>query len=248
MPVSASQVQEVGARDDTTSPAAAGSVAKSNQVGDSTSPCNNAFSVNPEPHEEFLPCINPSALELACRSTVEKLVPRKSEEHTRSEIGELIQQWRECGQLADIESYSLSVPPSLTSSIVELSAFLTRSSANYIMTLEGPEVHIQVAKAYCIYSWIANSITFDRQLWQAYQSGDDNLSLESNTQAEHVLEKRVTVSNGYANLFKSLANESGLAVEVIHGNIKAWKSQSMESPENDFEASKNNTHTWNSVS
>lgn len=226
-----------------TSPA--GSEDNSEQAGDSI---NRVFSVNPEPHKEFLPCNSQSAMELACRSTVEKLVPRKSEEIARKEIQEVLQQWKERGQLADIESYSLSVPPSLTRSIVDLSDFLTRSSAEYIKAIEGPEVHTQLAKAYCIYSWIANNITFDRHLWQAYQSGDDNLSLDNNIQAEHVLENRTAVSNGYANLFKSLANKCGMMVEVVHGNIKTWKSQSSESPENDFEASRKNAHTWNFVS
>lgn len=206
------------------------------------------FTVDPEPHEEFLPCPSPSAVELACRSTVEKLVPRKSEEMARKEIQQVLQRWKEGGQLANIEGYSLSVPSSLTSSIVDLAGFLTKSSADYIKAIEGPEIHIQVAKAYCIYCWIANNITFDRHLWQVYQSqGDDNLSLDD-THADHALERRTAVSSGYANLFKSLANECGMVVEVIHGNIKVWKSQSSESPENDFEPSRKNMHSWNVVS
>jgi hypothetical protein len=213
----------------------------SDQAGDST---RHMFTVDPEPHKEFLPYLSPSAVELVCRSTVENLAPRKSEESARKEIEEVFQRWKEGGQLADIESYSLSIPPSLTRSVVDLSRFLTKSSA--YNSIEGPELHAQMAKAYCIYCWIANNITFDRQLWQAYQSGDNNLSLD-NSQAEQVLERRTAVSSGYANLFKSLAGECGMMVEVVHGNIKMWKSQSSESPQNDFEASRKNIHTWNLV-
>ena len=231
-------------REDSATTSTAGSEDDSDTAGDSMS---RIFRVNPEPHKEFLPCLSPSAMELACRSTVEKLVPRKSEENARKDIQEVFQRWKEGGQLADIESYSLNVPPSLTTSIVDLSGFLTKSSADYIKAIEGPELHTHIAKAYCIYCWIANNITFDRHLWQAYQSGGDKLNLDCDTQAECVLERRTTVSSGYANLFKSLANECGMMVEVVDGNIKVWKSQSSESPGNEFEASRKNTHTWNLV-
>lgn len=216
----------------------------SDQAGN---PTRRVFTVDPEPHKEFLPCHSPSAVELACRSTVEKLIPRKSDESSRKEVQEVFQQWKEGGQLADIESYSLSIPPPLTRSIVDLSRFLTKSTAYNIKEIEDSELHTQMAKAYCIYCWVANNITFDRELWQVYQSGDDNLSLDD-SQAERVLERRRAVSSGYANLFKSLADECGMMVEVVHGNIKVWKSQSSESPENNFEASRKNVHTWNFVS
>lgn len=222
----------------------AGNEDNGDQAGGLTS---RAFTVDPEPHKEFLPSISPSAVELACRSTVEKLVPRKAEEIARKEVHEALQRWKDGGQLADIESYSLSVPPSLTRSIEDLSGFLTKSSADYLKAIDGPELHTQIAKAYCIYCWIANNITFDRDLWQAYQSGVDSWSLDD-SQAEHVLKRRTAVSNGYANLFKSLATECGMMVEVVHGNIKAWRSQSAETPENDFQVSRKNVHTWNLVS
>ena len=141
----------------------------------------------------------------------------------------------------------VSTPPSLTRSIPELSEFLTRNSANYVMAIEGNDLHIQVAKAYCIYSWIANNISYDRQLWQAYQFGDEN-SFEHSTQAENVLDRCMTVSKGYANLFYSLASKSGLMVEVIHGNIKGWKSQSPTRSKTVFKPSRENAHTWNLVS
>lgn len=205
------------------------------------------FRVNPEPHEEFFPTYSPTALELKCRSTIAKLGPRSSEESARKEMEELIRQWRESGKLADIESYSLSTPPSQSRSITELSEYLTRSTSNYVKAMEGNELHIQVAKAYCIYSWIAHNITYDSQLWQAYQFGDDS-SLQHSTRAEQVIDRRMTVSSGYANLFKSIASASGLKVEVICGNIKEWKTLTMSSPKEDFKASRNNTHAWNSVS
>lgn len=207
------------------------------------------FTVNPDPHENFMPTSYPSALELKCRSAIEKIALRHSEEPARKEMKELIQHWREGGQLADIESYSLNAPPSRCTSITELSEYLTSSNSSYIRAIEGNILHLQVAKAYCIYSWIANNITYDNQLWQTYQSTGDSTSLERNTRPDEVLERRTTVSNGYANLFKSLAGKSGLKVEVIQGNTKEWwKSQSVLSPEYDFKLSSLNSHAWNSVS
>ena len=206
----------------------------------------DTFTVTPDPHSEFLPRYGPSALELKCRSTIANLVS-SSIETARKKIDDLIQYWKKSGQLADIESYSCTTPPSLSTTTTELSEYLTRSSCNYIKSFEGNMVHVQVAKAYCIYSWIANNITYDNELWQAYKLGDEN-SLHNKTQAEKVLERRMTVSYGYANLFKSLASKSELKVEVIWGNIKNWKSQSLSCHENEFELSRENAHAWNSVS
>ena len=222
-------------------------VENENETQDTVTSAGTGFNINIEPHKEFFPSISPSALELKSQMTVEKLAPHHKEESARREIEELIQHWNDCGQLADIESYSHSTPPSLTRSIPELSEFLTRNNANYVKAIEGNDLHIQVAKAYCIYSWIANNISYDRQLWQAYQFGDEN-SFEHSTQAENVLDRCMTVSKGYANLFYSLASKSGLMVEVIHGNIKGWKSQSPTRSKTAFKPSRENAHTWNLVS
>ena len=234
----------VSPRNEATTSITASSEDSSDQAGNPTS---RVFTVDPEPHKEFLPCHSPSAVELACQSTIEKLVPRKSEESLRKEVQEVFQRWKEGGQLADIESYSLSIPPSFTRSVVDLSRFLTKSTAYNIREIEDSELHTQMAKAYCIYCWVSNNITWDRELWQVYQSGDNNLSLDDSL-TERVLERRRAVSSGYANLFKSLVDECGMIAEVVHGNIKVWKSQSLESSENDFEASRKNMHTWNFVS
>ena len=206
------------------------------------------FVVSPEPHAEFLPSLKPSPLEVKCRSIVAQLAPRKSEEAARRELAELIQQWENSGQLADIESYSLSAPASLSNSINKLSEYLTQSSSSYAQAVGSNELHLQVAKAYCIYAWVAKNIKFDGQHWQAHQSQDTN-SLEHSTQAEKVLKARMTVSLGYANLFKSLASVSGLKAEVIQGNLKDWRSRSssMASSIHSFQASSVNAHAWNLV-
>ena len=212
---------------------------------------HNTFKVDPVPHTTFAPDSQPSELELQCQATVAELTLLSSEESTRKEVEELLQQWEESGQLAGIEAHALRIPQSQTTTITELASSLVDSDASYTKAIEGNELHIQVAQAYCIYTWIANNITYDVEQWKAYHSGSgDESNLLSSTEAEEVLDARVTVCSGYANLFKALALTAGLEAETLHGHAKQWKCLSEEKPDVDipFKPSRENAHTWNSVS
>ena len=215
-----------------------------------TTPLHNTFKVDPVPHATFAPNSLPSELELKCRATVTELALLSSEESIRKELEGIMRQWEESGKLASIEAYALSVPPLQTTTITELASSLVNSDAGYIKAAEGNELHIQVAQAYCIYVWIANNIMYDVEQWKVYQSGDESNNLVSNIEAEEVLDTRVTVCTGYANLFKALALATGLEAETVHGHVKQWKCLSEEKPDADipFKPSRGNAHTWNTVS
>ena len=206
------------------------------------------FRVDPTPHTMFASDSQQSELELQCQATIAKLVSLSSEKSARKEIEELLQQWVDSGQLASIEAHALSIPSSQTSTVAELADSLVNCSAEYIGAIEGNELHIQVAKAYCIYVWIGNNITYDIEQWKGFLS-DDECNLVC-TEAKDVLDSRMTVCTGYANLFKELACISGLEVNVIRGSAKVWKSLSEEKLDADipFKPSRVNAHTWNSVS
>lgn len=167
----------------------------------------------------------------------------------RKEVEELLKQWRVSGQLASIESHALSIPPSQSTTIAELADSLVSSQVSFMKAVEGNKFHIQIAKAYCIYVWTANHITYDVDQWKAILLGDED-NLTRNTEAELVLNTRMTVCTGYANLFKALASMCGLGVEVIHGHARSWKSLSEEHPDADtvFKQSRQTSHTWNLVS
>lgn len=214
------------------------------------SPLHNTFKVDPAPHAAFAPDSLPSELELKCRATVAKLALLSSEESKRKELEGILQQWEKSGHLASIEAYALSVPQLQTTTIAELASSLVNSNAGYIEAAEGNELQIKVAQAYCIYVWVANNIMYDVEQWKLYQSGDESSNLVSSVQAEEVLDTRVTVCTGYANLFKAVALAAGLEAETVHGHVKQWKYLSEEKPDADipFEPSRGNAHTWNTVS
>ena len=213
-------------------------------------PLYNTFRVDPVPHATFAPNSLPSELELMCRATVAELALLGSEESTRKEIKGIMRQWEESGKLASIEAHALSVPPLQTATITDLASSLVNSDAGYIKAAEGNELHIQVAQAYCIYVWIANNIMYDVEQWKVYQSGDESNSLVSSLEAEEVLDNRVTICTGFANLFKAVALAAGLEAETVHGHVKQWKCLSEEKPDADipFKPSRGNAHTWNTVS
>lgn len=216
-------------------------------IDSSTDSSTLAFRVDPEPHALFAPESQVNKRELECQSTIAQLAPLPSEELARRQVEEILHQWRNSAQLANIESHALSIPQPTTTA--ELADSLTNNSVSYIKSIEGKELHIQVAKAYSIYVWIANNIMYNVEQWKAFHSRDND-SLTCNTEAEEVLNTGVTVCTGYANLFKELASKCGLTVELIHGHAKTWRSLSEEKPGADttFKPSQQNAHTWNSVS
>ena len=207
------------------------------------------FRVDPEPHPTFAPKSQLSDRELECQSTIQRIVSCSSGDLARKEVEELLKQWRDSGQLASIESHALSISPSQPNTIAELADSLVNIEVSFMKAVEGNKLHIQIATAYCIYVWIANNITYDVDQWKAIISGDED-SLTRTTEAEVVLNTRVAVCTGYANLFKALASTCGLGVEVIYGHARSWKSLSEKRPDADtvFKQSRQNSHTWNSVS
>lgn len=210
---------------------------------------HNSFKVDPAPHATFAPDSLPSECELKCQVTVAELTLFSSEESTRKELEGILQQWEESGHLASIEAYALSVPPSQTATIKQLASSLVNSNAGYTKAAEGNKLHIQVAQAYCIYVWIANNIIYDVEQFKANLSGDESSKLMNNIEAEEVLDTRVTVCTGYANLFKALALAAGLEAETVHGHVKQWKCLSEEKPADiPFKPNRENAHTWNTVS
>ena len=228
----------------------ASTVQPSDNVSHSASlvePSTNTFKIDPTPDAKFAPDPQVTDQELKCRSTVAKFASSNSNDSARYEIEQLLQQWKDSGFLSRIETHALNVTPSQVT-VAQLADSLASDDINYVKAVGGIELHIHIAKAYCIYVWIANNISYDVDHWKDYLE-DDN-SFMSNTEAEEVLESRTAVCAGYANLFKTLGHTCGLEVGLIHGHAKAWKSLSEERPDADkpFMPGRQNSHVWNSVS
>lgn len=202
------------------------------------------FKVNDAVPDRFFLPHHDSALEMQCRATSNSLAPKQTEASLREEVNQLLEQWENSLQLGEIENHALSVPPRQTTSVKTLAASLTSSQAKYRCRLGGNTLHLQLAKAYAIYFWVATNIQYDVTTWHAYLSGD----IASEIDAETVLQERVTVCLGYARLFRALASEAGLQAEVVRGCVRPWRVLSCEGPDSRFEPNRESGHDWNAVS
>lgn len=206
------------------------------------------FSVDPNPHASFSYTSEVNEQELKCRDAVAKLSPRHAELCAREEIDQLLQSWKSSGQLTALENHAQSIAPSGTTTLADLAESLTNKNIECFKVLGDNSLHNQLARAFCIYVWIAKNIRYDTQQWKRFIQSDSNTI--DDTQAENVLETRMTVCAGYANLYNALAYRCDLKVDIIHGHVKVWKSLMEENTDIDisFKPSRKNAHTWNSVS
>ena len=199
--------------------------------------------INPSVPPNFYSSHHESEVEIHCRSTITRLKPRNSEATVRDEVQQLLAQWKESGQLLVIEYHALSIPPSQTSSIQQLSDALVVPHAKYISQLKGNQLHLEVAKAYAIYCWITTNIKYDTLAFQAYLNGEKS----SKADPELVLRDRKAICSGYSNLYKALAVQIRLQATVIQGHTKNWWIFSGV-PDTQFAPSRHNSHFWNAVS
>ena len=199
--------------------------------------------VDPNIPESFYPTtVRVSREEEQCRLTRSKISIITSEKELRQRVRELLEEWRLGTLLGLIESHALSIPAHNTTTIDILAASLANPNAKYVKILnESNPLCLTFAKAYAIFYWISSNI---KMQWTSYANPE---AFRSGTEAKHVLEKRESISKGYANLFHSIATASGLKSCVVMGNIKLSRSE-LSKPTEEFECSKSNQHWWNMVS
>ena len=182
--------------------------------------------------------------DIVCQQTLLKLTPVTSATALRDKLQHLLMLWKESGQLTEIENHGLSVSSLQASSIKCLADALTAPNAKYITSLGENDFYIEVAKAYVIYFWVANNITYAVKSWQAYLEGNDYCL---RTESQTVLQERQSVCFGYAHLYKTLGMKVNLEVRVIEGNTKSWRLFSEDAGAG-VSPSPSNAHSWNVVS
>ena len=119
-----------------------------------------------------------------------------------------------------IDAYVLKAPQSITSSINQLSKYLTEPYNN------------ELDKVRSIFTWIIHHIDYDEKAYN-----DDNLRI--NKSNEDVLRRRKAVCYGYSTLFKELCEAANISAEIVSGYSK----RSTDAISNLGEVS----HAWNSV-
>lgn len=200
------------------------------------------------PPESFYPkVVGISREEEQCRATRRKMVAKETERPLRSLVEQTLNDWREGSVLGQIESHALSVPAECTTSVKTLASSLADPQAKYCKSLcESASFHLQIAKAYAIYFWIANNIRFCQNMWESFLSNPEDF--ESKAKPREVLRKRKYFSIGHANLFHGVATAAGLTACVVVGNLKVCRSLSSSLPDyQHFEPSRLNAHWWNMV-
>lgn len=199
------------------------------------------------PPESFYPkVVGISREEEQCRVTRRKMVPKEAERPMRRLVEETLNDWREGSILGQIESHALSVPAECTTSVRTLASSLTHPEAKYYKSLcESTSFHLQIAKAYAIYFWIANNIRFCQNMWESFLSNPEDF--ESKGRPRDALQRRECFSIGHANLFHGVATAAGLTARVVMGNLKVCRSLSSQDCQQHFEPSRLNIHWWNMV-
>jgi tetratricopeptide (TPR) repeat protein len=103
-------------------------------------------------------------------------------------------------KFAEIDSIAIFFMASSTNSIPELAQKLTLHTSS------------EVEKVRSIYKWITTHITYD---WENFKN-----KTFTDQSAEKVLETRMAVCEGYANLFKALCESAHIPCEVVNGYTK----------------------------
>ena len=203
--------------------------------------------VDPTIPKSFYPeVVGISREEEQCRRTRQKIVIKETEKPLRCRIEDIMREWREGSILGQIESHALSIPSECAASVETLALSLTNPRSKYVNSLCALDpFHLQIAKAYAIYFWVANNIRLSHTMWKRFLSNSEGL--RSSSEAEEVLQRRECLSIGHANLFLSIATAAGLTARVVMGNIKLCRSLSSQDYKQEFKPSRVNQHWWNMV-
>lgn len=119
-----------------------------------------------------------------------------------------------------IDKYALQAPKKITTSIDQLSNYLTQPYKS------------DIEKVRSIFAWVIHYIQYDKA---AYNNGNKRI----NKSNEDVLERRKAVCFGYSTLFKALCNQAGVEAEVVVGFSKGTLTAQSKIGKPD--------HAWNAV-
>ncbi len=103
-----------------------------------------------------------------------------------------------------ITRHALSAPPATEQSVAALATYLA------------PPTMAPIDRAWSIFVWIGDRINYDVEAYLAGRVRDAKVT------AEDVLNKRITVCDGFAALYAALARAAGLDVMIVQGYAKAY--------------------------
>ncbi len=108
---------------------------------------------------------------------------------------------------AAIDTYALNAPVEACQSPESLAYYL-----------KGTGKFNEQEKARAIYTWVTHNIRYNHSIIEQNLLGTRENTLMQ--QAENVLTQRSGVCEGYANLYKALANLMGLSAEIVTGKVR----------------------------
>lgn len=177
--------------------------------------------------------------EVECKKTISKIIPKGDEITFRDEVQALLSSWEESGQLSAIRLHAHTATAEDRTDTVTLAQYLTMESSKYMKNLEdSPPHHVQLAKAYALFTWVCINISFNEEVGVQKTS--------TSADVDEALRNRLCSAFGCANLYAALANAAGLDSEVINGDASQFNtSQTALGSER---AGSTNCHSWNAVS
>ena len=178
--------------------------------------------IDKEPSPGFNILTEVSESDKKCKTLVDAMTKKENEVSVRKEITELLMLWKTSGFLQSIEEYVLRYPAKKSNSVSEIAQNIAAANASYLSSISGASTHVEIAKAYAIYCWIANNVDSCVSLAGEYEEA--NFS---------------TTSDDYSELYMKIALQANLSVEVIKGQVRTWANMTdvFLTP-----------HSWNAVS
>lgn len=119
----------------------------------------------------------------------------------------LLQGTAQANDYFSVDFYALNAPKEACQSLNSLAYYL-----------KGTGKFGDQEKARSIYSWITHNIRYNHAIIEQNLLGTRENTLMQ--RAENVLTNRIAVCEGYANLYKSLANLMGLKAEIVTGKVR----------------------------
>ena len=185
------------------------------------------------------------SMEIECKNTISKIAPKEHEIKFRDEVQALLSSWDESGQLAAIKLRAYTATTEDRTDIVTLAHYLTKENSKLMKKLkDSPSHHVQLAKAYALFTWVCINISFNVDSFASEEISVPKSSIA--VEAEEALLNRSTSASGYANLFAALAKAAGLDSEVINGDVSQFHTTPATTDSHERTSSTN--HSWNAVS
>ena len=183
-------------------------------------------------------CDSTSGLQYSVLTKISSVQSKK-----RKEISQTLHTMKQKGLIQAIETL-VSSSLCKNCSTEEVAIILSSITSNSNLHLENDQLAKFLLDLYAVYYWVSSNISYDMAAWRDLVEGKSHPDVS----AEHVLKNRMTICNGYANVFMDIAKEMRFKAVIVNGHFRVSLCDQEQTPPSFFKPNNTNTHAWNAVS